>query len=253
VFVTTDTNSQVSTDPQAGVAWEAESPSTLKQGLFLVVRVCATDCKWFVQQIASQSCLSSGQHIAGCAEVLCCCYISVAWTLQCNLVMVHCSFCSSNSKRFTSNCISTSPVLTTILSISACWPLMECHLFADSNLQDLAKLCCALLHSQWTFYSSISYGWLCAVFCAVRHNICHAGTSLMDEVFINQEANPYVLEVDGTLDLAGLQLQPGSIVINRSISTCTPSCRQKMVNWYWHIAWWIMQQEGLGWCANQQN
>ncbi|KAL0054707.1 hypothetical protein WJX82_001265 [Trebouxia sp. C0006] len=41
-----------------------------------------------------------------------------------------------------------------------------------------------------------------------------AGTSLMDEVFINQEANPYVLEVDGTLDLAGLQLQPGSIVIN---------------------------------------
>ena len=42
----------------------------------------------------------------------------------------------------------------------------------------------------------------------------------MDEVFINQKADPYVLEVDGTLDLAALQLQPGSIV--------------------------IMQQEGLG-------
>ncbi len=54
----------------------------------------------------------------------------------------------------------------------------------------------------------------------------------MDEVFINQKADPYVLEVDGTLDLAALQLQPGSIVINRSISTCTPSCRQKLVNWY---------------------
>ncbi|KAL0042054.1 hypothetical protein WJX77_001817 [Trebouxia sp. C0004] len=40
------------------------------------------------------------------------------------------------------------------------------------------------------------------------------GTSLMDEVFINQEADPYVLEVDGTLDLAALQLQPGTIVIN---------------------------------------
>lgn len=35
-----------------------------------------------------------------------------------------------------------------------------------------------------------------------------AGTSLMEEVFINQEADPYVLEVDGTLDLAALQLQP---------------------------------------------
>ncbi|KAL0044013.1 hypothetical protein WJX82_002191 [Trebouxia sp. C0006] len=41
-----------------------------------------------------------------------------------------------------------------------------------------------------------------------------AGTILVDEVFVNQKADPYVLEVDGTLDLAALQLQPGSIVIN---------------------------------------
>ncbi|KAL0044525.1 hypothetical protein WJX82_011160 [Trebouxia sp. C0006] len=40
------------------------------------------------------------------------------------------------------------------------------------------------------------------------------GTSLMEEVFINQETDPYVLEVDGRLDLAALQLQPASIVIN---------------------------------------
>ena len=37
----------------------------------------------------------------------------------------------------------------------------------------------------------------------------------MNEVFINQEAEPHVLEVDETLDLAGLNLQPASIVINR--------------------------------------
>lgn len=54
----------------------------------------------------------------------------------------------------------------------------------------------------------------------------------MDEVFINQEADPYVLEADGTLDLAALQLKPGSIVINRSVATCTPSRRLKIVNWY---------------------
>ncbi|KAL0023913.1 hypothetical protein WJX79_010543 [Trebouxia sp. C0005] len=42
-----------------------------------------------------------------------------------------------------------------------------------------------------------------------------AGTNVMNEVFINQEADPYVLEIDGTLDLAGLNLQPASIVINR--------------------------------------
>ena len=53
----------------------------------------------------------------------------------------------------------------------------------------------------------------------------------MDEVFINQEADPYVLEADGTLDLAALQLQPGRIVINRSVTTTTPSCRQQLANW----------------------
>lgn len=42
------------------------------------------------------------------------------------------------------------------------------------------------------------------------------GTSSMIEVFINQEPDPYVLEVDGRLDLAALQLQPASIVMNRS-------------------------------------
>ncbi|KAL3148638.1 hypothetical protein ABBQ38_014061 [Trebouxia sp. C0009 RCD-2024] len=40
------------------------------------------------------------------------------------------------------------------------------------------------------------------------------GTSLMDEVFINQEADPYVVEADGTLDVAALQLQPATVVIN---------------------------------------
>jgi len=36
----------------------------------------------------------------------------------------------------------------------------------------------------------------------------------MDEVFINQEADPYVLDADGTLDVAALQLQPATVVIN---------------------------------------
>ena len=40
----------------------------------------------------------------------------------------------------------------------------------------------------------------------------------MDEVFINHEADPYVLDIDGTLDLAGLNLQPASIVINKSVT-----------------------------------
>lgn len=48
-------------------------------------------------------------------------------------------------------------------------------------------------------------------------NMCCPGTSLMEEVFINQEKDPYVLEADGRLDLAALQLQPASIVINRSV------------------------------------
>ena len=46
----------------------------------------------------------------------------------------------------------------------------------------------------------------------------------MAEVFINQEADLYVLEAVGTLDLAALQLQPGSTVINRSVTTCTLHC-----------------------------
>ncbi|DBB05369.1 TPA: hypothetical protein ACH3X3_010586 [Trebouxia sp. C0006] len=36
----------------------------------------------------------------------------------------------------------------------------------------------------------------------------------MDEVYINQEADSYVMEADGTLDLGVLQLQPGTIAIN---------------------------------------
>ena len=68
----------------------------------------------------------------------------------------------------------------------------------------------------------------CGVFCAVTCNICHAATSLMDEVFINQEADPYVIEADGTLDVAALQLQPATVVINGSVITPTSSCTQ---NW----------------------
>jgi len=65
----------------------------------------------------------------------------------------------------------------------------------------------------------------CVVICAfdktLSNTICGAGTSLMDKVFVNQEASPYVLEENGTLDLAELQLQPASIVINRSVATAT--------------------------------
>ena len=72
----------------------------------------------------------------------------------------------------------------------------------------------------------------CSLFCAVTCNICHAATSLMDEVFINQEADPYVIEADGTPDVAALQLQPATVVINGSVTTPTSSCRQKLANWY---------------------
>ena len=72
----------------------------------------------------------------------------------------------------------------------------------------------------------------CGIFCGVTCNICHAGTSLVDEVFINQEADPYVIEADGTLDIAALQLQPATVVINGSVITPTSSCRQKLANWY---------------------
>ncbi len=40
-------------------------------------------------------------------------------------------------------------------------------------------------------------------------------------VFMNQEARPYVPEANGTRDLAALQLQPSSIVINRSVTLST--------------------------------
>ena len=72
----------------------------------------------------------------------------------------------------------------------------------------------------------------CGVFCAVTCNICHAATSLMYEVFVNQEANPYVIEADGTLDIAALQLQPATVVNNGSVIAPTSSCRQKLANWY---------------------
>ncbi len=54
----------------------------------------------------------------------------------------------------------------------------------------------------------------------------------MDKVFINQEAHPYVLEANGTLDLSALQLPPASIVINRSVTISTPSCKHTSANWY---------------------
>ena len=53
-----------------------------------------------------------------------------------------------------------------------------------------------------------------------------AGTGVMKEVYIKDRVDPYVLEVDGILDLAPLQLQPPSIVINRSVATFAPNCRQ---------------------------
>ena len=54
----------------------------------------------------------------------------------------------------------------------------------------------------------------------------------MDEVFINQEVDPYVIEADGTFDVAALQLQPATVVINGSVIVPTSSCRQKLANWY---------------------
>lgn len=38
----------------------------------------------------------------------------------------------------------------------------------------------------------------------------------MKEVFINQDPVPYILDIDGRLDLGPLELQPASISINRS-------------------------------------
>ena len=52
---------------------------------------------------------------------------------------------------------------------------------------------------------------------------------MMDEVYINQEADPSVLETDGTLDLAWLNVQPASIVINRLATSSTVSSSYKWV------------------------
>ncbi|KAL0049273.1 hypothetical protein WJX82_010161 [Trebouxia sp. C0006] len=61
-----------------------------------------------------------------------------------------------------------------------------------------------------------SHFWLIAAYQSLSKSVVLflTGTSLMEEVFINQETDAYVLEVDGRLDLAALQLQPASIVIN---------------------------------------
>ena len=66
--------------------------------------------------------------------------------------------------------------------------------------------------------------------CECQHLSCHAGISRMDEVYINQEADSYVMEADGTLDLGVLQLQPGTIAINGSVTTSTPGCWQDLSN-----------------------
>ena len=67
----------------------------------------------------------------------------------------------------------------------------------------------------------------------------------MEEVFINQETDPYVIEVDGTLDLAALQLQPATVVINGSVITCTATCTEsgQLVLTFSMVT---MQQEGFG-------
>jgi len=58
---------------------------------------------------------------------------------------------------------------------------------------------------------------------------------MMDEVYINQEADPYVLETDGILDLAGLNLQPASIVINRLATSSTANCKLQLRDWMSHV------------------
>ena len=66
----------------------------------------------------------------------------------------------------------------------------------------------------------------------------------MEEVFINQEVDPYALEADGTLDLAALQLQPGTIVI-KVVSHNIQAWKQKLANCYWPIAWFLCSHKGL--------
>ena len=71
---------------------------------------------------------------------------------------------------------------------------------------------------------------------------------MMDEVYINQEADPYVLEIDGILDLAGLNLQPASIVINRSATSPTVSSSYSrgtgchVLTYAGRGVWWMLRQ-----------
>lgn len=58
---------------------------------------------------------------------------------------------------------------------------------------------------------------------------------MVDKVYINQDADPYVLEMDSTLDLAGLNLQPASIVINRLVTSLTVTCKQQLRDWLSHV------------------
>lgn len=93
---------------------------------------------------------------------------------------------------------------------ATCWmtaPLRHSvTLLSTASYNQVSNVCC---RSDYALYA-------CGVICTM----CGAGAdaSLMEEVFINQEADPYVLEVDGRLDLSALELQPASIVINRSVT-----------------------------------
>ena len=49
--------------------------------------------------------------------------------------------------------------------------------------------------------------------------------ALCMEVFVNKETIPYVIEADGTLDVAALQLQPAVVIKRAVITTPTSSCR----------------------------
>ena len=81
---------------------------------------------------------------------------------------------------------------------------------------------------------------LCAVSCLVVCNIWYAGTRLMEEVFINQEAHPYELQNDGRLEFAALQLLPIGIVIYRSIrESLWPA--EKDARLSWAMSWQHMQ------------
>ena len=102
----------------------------------------------------------------------------------------------------------------TSLPVASCSSTSACNVF-DFEIKREFSVRCTLFHGQSIFNSKHqALVCFCGVFCAVTCNIGHAATSLMDEVFINQEADPYVLEADGTFDVAALQLQPATVVIN---------------------------------------